>query len=110
MLTEEEYFQNVSKFCVDKHTNPVICDIKAGYKVNHREKGKCESIEKWRWNESTHNEYIQNLRTNIHRFENIVNSRNHTTQEAINDVKSQLSDTVLNIAEPFLQTSNRYQV
>lgn len=40
-------------------------------------------------------EYITNLRTNIHWFENIVNNNDHTTQESINDVNiiSQYSDT-----------------
>lgn len=84
--------------------NQIICNIKAGYNVNHREEGKCESIEQWKWKESTRNEYIQNLRINIHRFENIVNNRNHTTQEAINDVISQFSDILLNIAGPFCIT------
>lgn len=55
-------------------------------------------------NESTRNEYIQNLRTNIYRFENIVNNRNHTTEEAINDLLIQFSDTQLNIAEPFCES------
>lgn len=84
--------------------NQIISNIKAGYNVNHREEGKCESIEQWKWKESTRNEYIQNLRINIHRFENIVNNRNHTTQEAINDVISQFSDILLNIAGPFCLT------
>lgn len=109
MLTGEEYFQNVSDFCVGKHTpfsdhNPLICIIKSGYNINHREEGKYVSTEKWKWNEATRNEYIQNLRTNIHRFENIVNNRNHTAQEAINDVIHQFSDTLLNIAEPFCKS------
>lgn len=63
MLTGEEYFQNVSDFCVGKHTpfsdhNPLICIIKSGYNINHREEGKYVSTEKWKWNESTRNEYI----------------------------------------------------
>lgn len=55
MLTGEECFQNVSDFCVRKHTpfsdrNPILCNIKAGY--NNLE-GKYICIEKWKWNKST---------------------------------------------------------
>lgn len=44
------------------------------------------------------------LENNNHRFENILNYRNHKTQEAKHDVVSPFSDTLLNIAEPFRKT------
>lgn len=44
------------------------------------------------------------LENNNHRFENILNYRNHITQEAKHDVVSPFSDTLLNIAEPFRKT------
>lgn len=100
MLTDQEYSRNVSEFCVGKHTsfsdhNPItgICNIKACYNDDHREEGKVE-VER----------IYTELENNNHRFENIVNYRNHTTQEAKNDVVSPFSDTLLNIAGPFRKT------